>query len=258
MHHTIQTMNQQAHPLLKSIIALGVAAGFSSCSTTTTSSVQSDPKQDATLQAMSGKIGQAKTIRVTATHKIHPALNVGSGLDRAPVEITVKRPNQFYSIQQAGAETREISFDGKTLRLMHPTLKHHATKSLSASSVEEFGDRVEAKFGFRPPVAELVSSNVLAQLLRDVTTATVSGVERLEGTKCKRLHFEQPGMTGDVWVSVESNLPIRYQMHFPDVAGNAAWDIRLSKWELDGAVDEHLFTKRPAADSSEVQLLKSK
>lgn len=242
--------------ILNSILALMVAAGFSSC-TTTSSSTTMDPKADPTLTAMSGKIAQAKTIRVTATHKIDAALGVGSKLEDGPIEITVKRPNKFYSIQLAQAETREIAFDGKMLCVMHPTLKHHAIKPMSASSVEQFADRVEAQFGFRPPVAELVSGDVLGQLLLHVTSTTVSGVERLDGTKCKRLHFEQPGMSGDVWVGVESNLPVRYRMAFPEVKGKPVWDIRLSKWELDGSVDESLFSKRPAADSSQVQLIKS-
>jgi hypothetical protein len=102
----------------KCLIALGVAAGLSSC-TTTSSISNSNPKSDATLISMSAKISQAQTIRVTATHKVDPALGVGSKLENGPVEITVKRPNQFYSIQQAGAETREIVFDGKTLCMIH-------------------------------------------------------------------------------------------------------------------------------------------
>jgi hypothetical protein len=83
-------------------------------------------------------------------------------------------------------------------------------------------------------------------------------VERFSGTKCKRLRFEQPGMTGDVWVGLDDNLPLRYRMTFTEISGNPVWDIMLSKWELNGTVDENLFSKRPAADSSPVQLLKSR
>lgn len=245
------------HTIINTLAALGVIAGLSSC-TTISGSTQSDPRKDATLTAMSAKIAAAKTIRVTATHKMDPALGVGSRLENGPLEITLKRPSKFYAIQRAQTETREIAYDGKTLCLMHPGLKHHAIKVVPAASVDAFGDRVNEQFGFRPPMTELLSSDVLGQLLLNVDSTTVSGVERLGGKKCKRLHFVQKGMTGDVWVGVEDNLPLRYRLTFPDIAGSPTWDIKFSNWELNGAIDESLFAKRPASDSSQLQMLKSK
>ena len=74
-------------------------------------------------------------------------------------------------------------------------------------------------------------------------------------TRCDRLHFEQEGMTGDLWVAKKDGLPRRYLLTFP---GGRTWDILLTKWELNTPVDEALFNKRPAADSQKVQMLKSR
>ncbi len=206
---------------------------------------------------MSDKIATAQTIRLTAKHQIDPSLGVGSKIEKGPLNITVKRPNRFYAIQPAGEETREIAFDGSTLCLMHPRLQHHALASLKAGSIEQFADRVDERFGFRPPVAELLASDAAAQLFLHVTSARVTGTEWVGWTRCKRLHFEQEGMTSDVWVGVKDNLPRRFLLTFTSVAGNPTWDIRLRKWELNAPVDEQLFSKRPAADSLKVQMLKS-
>ncbi len=175
-----------------------------------------------------------------------------------PITFTVKRPNRFHAIQPAGQETREIAYDGRNLCVMHPMLKHHSLESLRAGSVDEFADRADERFGFRPPIAELLSADFAGQLLLHVTSASVMGSEWVGFTACDRLHFEQPGMTGDLWVGKKDRLPRRYRLTFTSVAGQPVWDIRLKKWELNVPVDETLFSKRPAADSQKAPMLKSR
>src|SRR5688572_17125137 len=217
-----------------------------------------DPAARALAEAVSQKVGGAQTIRLTAQHRLDPRLGVGAKVENGPLEITVQRPNRFYAIQRAGAQTREIAYDGKALCLMHPGLKHYALESLKAGSIEQFGDRVDERFGFRPPVAELLAKDVAAQLFENVTSARVLGTESVGGTRCERLHFAQPGMTGDLWVGVKDKLPRRYLLTFTNIAGQPTWDIKLSKWELNGTVDETRFSKRPSADSAKIKMLKSR
>ena len=217
-----------------------------------------EPEAKALAEAVAAKLQTAKTLRLQAKHQIDPALGVGSRLEKGPLEITVKRPNQIHVLQPAGEETREMMFDGKTVLILHPQLKHHATETLKASTIEQFADQMEARFGFRPPVAELLAEDMVSQLMLNVTTAKVTGVEWVGWTRCDRLHFEQDGMTGDLWVGKKDGLPRRYLLTFTDVPGKPTWDIRLSKWELNAPVADALFSKQPAADSSRVQMLKSR
>ncbi len=217
-----------------------------------------EPEAKALAEAVAAKLQSSKTLRLTAKHTIDPALGVGSKLDKGPLEITVKRPNQFHVLQNAGDETRELAFDGKTLCVLHPQLKHHAIEPLKANTIEQFADLVDAQFGFRPPVAELLSENMVEQLMLGVTSAKVTGTEWVGFTRCDRLHFEQDGMTGDLWVGKKDGLPRRYLLTYTDVQGQPTWDIRLSKWELNVPVNEALFIKQPAADSSRVKMLKSR
>lgn len=217
-----------------------------------------DPAALALAKVVSAKLGGAQTIRLSATHDLSPSLGFGGKLEKGPLQITVKRPNQFHVLQPAGAETREIAFDGKSLCLMQPQLKQHALEPLKAASIEECADAMEARFGFRPPVAELLSADLAGQLFLNVTSAKVTGTEWVGWTRCERLHFEQDGMTGDLWVGKKDKLPRRYLLTFTGIKGHPTWDIRLTKWELNVPVDESLFTKRPAADSQKVPMLKSR
>ena len=217
-----------------------------------------EPAARELVKSTSGKLGSAQTIRLTAKHKLHPTLAVGTKLDQGPLKITVQRPNHCYVLQPAGDETRELMFDGGTLCLMQPDLKIHAITPVKAGSIDQLADAMDERFGFRPPVAELLSADAAKQILLNVTSAKVTGTEWIGFTRCERLHFEQAGMTGDLWVGQKDRLPRRYLLTFTGLSGHPTWDIRMSKWELNVPVDASLFSKRPAADSQKVQLLKSR
>lgn len=242
----------------RTTLSFWLAAIVASGLTASPAQAQIEPAARELAKAVSDKLGSAQTIRLKARHNLDPRLGVGAKLEQGPLEITVQRPNRFYAIQRAGAETREIAFDGRSLCVMHPELKNHALEPLNAGSLEQFADRVDEHFGFRPPVVELLSANPASQLFLNVTSAKVTGTEWVGWTRCDRLHFEQDGMTGDLWVGKRDGLPRRYLLTFTDISGHPTWDIRLNKWELNVPVDARLFSKRPAADSSRIKMLKSR
>lgn len=238
-------------------ISLLIAAIVVSAAAIPRAKADIDPAASALAKEVAAKLASAHTMKLTARHKLDPALGANARLDNGPLEITVKRPNRCHVLQPAGDETREIAYDGKTFCLMLPALKLHATEPMKARSIEQFADAMDERFGFRPPVAELLAENMPAQLFLHVTSAQVTGTEWVGWTRCERLHFEQDGMTGDLWVGKKDRLPRRYLLTFTGISGNPTWDIRLTKWELNGPVDQSLFTKRPAADSQKVTLLRS-
>ncbi len=233
-------------------------ATLSSVFTLTQATAEIDPSARALVESMQARLSTARTVRLTAEHKMHPALGVGTRLEKGPLHITLKRPNQFHILQSAGDDTRELAFDGRTLCLMQPVVKLHALEALKAASVEQFADAMDARFGFRPPVAELLSGDVSTQLFLHVTSARVTGTEWVGWTRCERLHFEQDGMTGDLWIGKKDRLPRRYLLTFTGMSGHPTWDIRLTKWELNIPVDETLFSKRAAPDSQKVPMLKAR
>jgi hypothetical protein len=222
------------------------------------SAAEIEPAAKALARAAASKLGAAQTVKVTATHKLSPGFNVGARVENGPVQITVKRPNQFYAVQKAGQDTCEISFDGKSICVMHPEVKIHSLEPLKATSIEQFSDRLDERFGFRPPVAELLANDLEAQLFVNATSAKVVGREWCGFTRCERLHIEQEGMTGDLWIGAKDRLPRRLLLTFTGLEGHPTWDIKLSNWQLGSAVDESLFSKRPAADSQRLKMLKSR
>lgn len=216
------------------------------------------PEAAALAKAVAAKVGAASTVRLTARHQIDPTLGVGAKLENGPLEITLQRPCHVHVLQPAGDETRELAYDGKTLCLIQPTLKLHALEPLGAASLEQLSNAMDQRFGFRPPVMELLSTRLVEQLFDGATSASVTGTELVSWSWCKHLHIEQEGLTGNIWIGAKDHLPRRYLLTFTGIKGQPTWDIRLSKWELNVPVDGALFTKRPEADSQKVPLLKSR
>lgn len=214
------------------------------------------PDALALAKAVAAKLQSVQTVQLAAKHKVDSALATGSKLDAGAIHVTFKRPNLFYAVQDAKDQSREIAFDGRTLCVMHPGMKHYALEPLKADTIEQFSDVVDARFGFRPPLAELLANDLTANLLVNVKDASVAGSERVGWTRCERLRLVQDGMTADIWVSNKDKLPRRMLLTYTSLAGQPTWDIRLSKWELNPAVDASLFSKRPAADSSKVKMIK--
>ncbi len=247
--------------LIQRILALGLALAAASCQHTQHVAPAPDGRIDPAaldvVNALAAKLGGAQTIRVSAWHELDPALGLGVAIDRGPVEISVKRPNKFYAIQSADRETREIAYDGRFLCVMHPGVQHHALEPLPAPTIEQFAERVHERFGFRPPIAELLANHMDQELLIDVSSARLLGTERVGRTKCERVHLWQDGMTTDLWVGTNDRLPRRMLITVTELAGHPTWDIHFSKWELDVPLDEGLFSKRPASNSVKVQMHKS-
>ena len=246
------------HPAFTRLAALVLLTGATGAFAAPPVAPGIEPAATALAKSVTEKLGAAQTVRLTAKHKLDPRLGVGAKLERGPITITVERPNRFYAVQKAGAESREIAYNGETLCVMHPGPNFHALEPLRAATIEQFADRVDERFGFRPPVAELLAGDFASQLFLNVTSARVTGAEWVGFTRCDRLHFEQPGMTGDLWVGKKDGLPRRYLLTFTDIQGSPTWDIRLTKWELNLRVDQLMFSKRPPADSQKVQMLKSR
>ncbi len=220
--------------------------------------VKMEPAALAVLKSMSDKLGSAQTVQVEAEHKLDRRLGIGSGIDQGSIELAVKRPNQFYAIQPAGLDTREIAYDGTTLCVMHPGRKHHALETLPSKNIEGFAQLVDERFGFRPPVAELLASDAQAELLFDVTSVQLLGSEHLGWTRCDHLQLGQPGMTVELWIGTADHLPRRMLMTTTDIKGHPTWNVRFTKWKLNEPLNESLFSKRPAPDSQKAPMVKSR
>ena len=74
---------------------------------------------------------------------------------------------------------------------------------MEAKTIEQFAQIVDERFGFRPPVAELLANDMAAELLTDVTSARLLATERVGWARCEHLRLDQKGMAIDLWVGAK-------------------------------------------------------
>lgn len=216
-----------------------------------------DPAAGSILRATETKLAAARTVQLTAKHQISPSIAIGT-LAKAPLAITVERPNRFFARQGPIGKGKEIAYDGSTLRMIQPAELLHAEGTVKSSTISGFADAVDEKFGFRPPVAELLSSDLVAQMARDATSVRLVGKDSVGWSSCNLIRVEQPGQITELWISAKDQLPRRYRVTFTELKDQPSWDTRFSKWVLDAPVDTALFTKAPPAGSMKVQMLKGR
>ena len=219
---------------------------------------QIDPAAATVLKAASAKLGAARTLRVQAHHTLDPALGLGFRVEKASFDVTVARPNRFYALQTGDLE-RELAYDGRTFCLIDARMQHHALETVKAGSIEAFADQIDRRFGFRPPLAELLATDAHRELLQHVTAARLIGKERVGWTACQRVQLIQDGMTTDVWIGTKDALPRRLRMTFTRLPSAPVWDIRFSRWELDPPLTAdriRLFSKRPGPESQRLTLIR--
>lgn len=212
-----------------------------------------DPAALDVLRSVQGKLASSTTLAVEARRSTSWD-DQGDG----PVSVTVQRPNLFLARQGKGMEEKVLAYDGTTLRFHLPGVLLHAEGKLMAPDAPALADAMQERFGFRPPLAELLAPDLVKEMARDGATITMGKSESVGWTKCHHLIISQPGQTTEIWVGAKDSLPRRYRITFDDASGRPWMETRFKKWKFAVPTTPDLFRPAPAAGSHAVELLKSR
>lgn len=241
--------------LLQGLLALGAAAGISSCAVTPAAKL--DDKANAVLTAMSDKLAAAKTVRVNSTRKASPGFHAGMLVaESASGSVVVRRPDKLAAQLKTSEGRRSIGFDGSNLTVVDYTAKTHAIAK-APGDMDRAIRGIQKTYGVTPPTAELLVNNPRALMLEGVKSGRHTGTEKIGGVECDRLTFEQEGLSWQLWVATGDKLPRRISLTYPNGEGGAPLTMTadLKDWQLDVIVPvEDLEVKVPSG-SHEIQML---
>ena len=224
------------------VSALALMTGVSWATTVAT------PDADEILRKTSATLSGAKQFHFNSETDSHGVVLPGRmRAENAKLEVTVMRPNHFVSKSTSAGDVRHFYFDGKTLTVFDAT-KHFYAVVPEKASIDGLLAMIESKYGFTPPLGELVVSNMYEDLRKKVQSVSylghgnlASGFLGLGGVDCYRVKLNGKHVDAELWVGVKDSLPRQLITTHKMIAGQPKLAVRLSDWDLSGPISPGAF-----------------
>ena len=217
---------------------------------------------DAILRQMSQRLGAAGKFSFTVRREIDSGLAGGDGLHgNARIAVKVQRPDKVVTRAAIPGDVRCLYFDGKQLSLVDVKKKTYSTVPL-ASSLDKLPSDLATIFGFVPPVAELIISDLYADLAWRAQSVEHRGTGTINAgfLGLKRVRCHRVGLTGrhadsELWIGVNDLLPRRWTSTVKGADGNVEIRLELSDWNLKAETRAEEFVFSPGKDARQIPMM---
>lgn len=212
-----------------------------------------DPDQ--LLRQMSEKLAQAKGLSFKAIRKLDAALVEGRDVaENAQVEVSVSRPNKFVAKSDSKDNVRYLYFDGQNLSIFDETMKLYATAAVPGT-IDEAVAKIDAKYGFTPPLAEFILSDPYRALGQIIKNKSYKGKETIEGIECHHLTLTGDVADSELWIGTADLLPRKLVATFKDREGSPKLQVDFSSWNLTSTFDDKIFAFVAPKDAEKIEMV---
>lgn len=148
--------------------------------------------------------------------------------------VAMQRPNQLRVMRQGGFATIDLIYDGQTLSVMNREANTFGQEEIPGS-IDQLVDRLRDDYQRPLPAADLLSSNVAAVLLADVTEVTDLGSGVIRGVECDHLAFRADEVDWQVWIAQgDVPHPCRFVITTKTIEGWPEYTLEFSSWGTGG------------------------
>lgn len=249
-------MNLRLRQLAAPALFLLIAAGLSSC----VSSARphgADPQAASVMEAMSRRLASARHLRVTATREADPGFYVGFDVaEQARIRAVVSRPGRLLAVADTNLGRRSVGYDGREIVFIDHKAKTHA-RAKAGHDIDSAVRELENAYGVMPPLAELLVNQPSSFLMEGVTRAQHQGTEKIQGTLCDHLAFQQANLSWELWVATTDHLPRKMVVTHPNGEGGSPLKVTLliKSWDLQTPVSDADFSLPVPAGSTLVEMV---
>ena len=219
------------------------------------------PNADKILRAASAKLAASRQFSFSAHRVMDAALCVGRDVaEDTHITVTVQRPDKVYARGQSQEGERRVYADGKNFSLVDATMNLYATVPMPVS-LDGLVDKMDARYGFTPPLAEFALSNPYKEFRRQARTVSYLGLATFPagapdstGVACHRLLLSGHAVAAELWVGVDDHLIRQLVATFNDRTGNPQTRIEFSDWNLAATVTNGQFTYVPPTGAQKIPM----
>jgi hypothetical protein len=117
-------------------------------------------------------------------------------------------------------------------------------------------DALAERYDMPLPMADLFYGSAEQALLSDTTKGGYAGTEKVSGTACAHLSFQDAGVDWELWLPVEGEpLPRRFKVVQKGRVGRPVIDVTFTKWDLAAGVVDDAFVPKVPADYEGIAVL---
>ena len=237
-----------------SIIALLMAALFTSTVQASGQDSQRDEQAVSALKAMSAYLADLKSFTVTGValedHQLEAGLMASYPIE---VELKVKRPGSLHLKQFDGESTRELYIHEGSLTLYESAKGYYASSSVPAGLDAGMEYALET-LGIDAPLMDLVYKDSFTRLAGTSDPVLyLTGKSRVDGTDCHQLAIRVEDTDVQLWVQEgDSPLPRRIILTAKWDAGSPRYNAQLN-WNTQPELSGGTFEFTPPENAVQIQ-----
>lgn len=207
---------------------------------------------------MSDKLSSADQFSFDATRKIDPSLAPGGkvGLNTR-IKGAAMRPNKLSATSVSGGVTRRFYYDGQSVTLHDVEMNHYATVP-GGRSIDKTVDKLAERWGFTPPMADLLVADPYHSLTRNVSGGTLTDGGSVGGVACRRIAAVGENVDWDLWLAKSDDLPRKFVITAKGREGAPKVELRMRNWDLEAKLDAGQFTFTPPKGAQEIEMAESR
>jgi hypothetical protein len=166
--------------------------------------------------------------------------------------MTMNRPAKIRATRMGGFANVELAFDGTTLTMLGKNANAYAQVQ-APGTIDQLVDVLRDKYHRPVPGADLLMSDVYAQLMPEVVDAKDLGSGVIGGVECDHLAFRTKDVDWQIWIAQGSRpYPCRYVITSTQVDRAPQYTVDLRTWKTGEAVASDSFTLAVPADAKKL------
>jgi hypothetical protein len=204
---------------------------------------------------MADRLATAQAISLSTDQEVERVARDGTKqMERASVEITLRRPDRFW-FRASGARALEGFFDGQRVTLISHGEKVYG-EIPAPPTIDEAVDVLSDRYDVPMPVADLLTRRPDEVLLTPKTTGGWDGEEDIDGTRCARLVWQHPNVDWSIWIAASGDpLPCKLAIRYKARRGQPTATVRFREWNLTASVADETFRRRIPADYEGIAII---
>jgi hypothetical protein len=216
------------------------------------------PLADKLLREMGSYLKTAKQFTFHAEIASDELLPSGQKIQYgASNSVFVRRPDRLHAASQSDLGSKRFWYDGKSMTLLDLDERFYATVE-APPEIDEAMDHLMERYGFAPPLADLVYKDPYAAVIENVQFGFYVGLHNVEGVACHHLAFVQKFIDWQIWIEDGKQLvPRKVLITYKTMPESPQFTAILSEWDFQTRLSDALFTADfpPTADYERIEFL---